>query len=86
MARALTVAVQMDPMESIKIDADSTVRKLPEMTARMLARRYAPGAQQGGRRAATQRRSNPSDAGGCRDLVYRHMIEPPLPKEARGGI
>jgi hypothetical protein len=31
----------------IKIDADSTVRKLPEMTARMLARRYAPGAQQG---------------------------------------
>ena len=30
---------------TIKIDADSTMRKLPEMAARMLARRYAPGAQ-----------------------------------------
>jgi hypothetical protein len=32
---------------TIKIDADSTMRKLPETAARMLARRYAPGAQQG---------------------------------------
>src|ERR1019366_2433115 len=32
---------------TIKVDADSTMRKLPEQTARMLARRYAPGAQQG---------------------------------------
>ena len=31
---------------TIKVDADSTMRKLPEMTARMLARRYAPGAAQ----------------------------------------
>jgi hypothetical protein len=30
---------------TIKIDAGSTMRKLPETTARMLARRYAPGAQ-----------------------------------------
>jgi hypothetical protein len=29
---------------TIKIDADSTMRKLPEPAARMLARRYAPGA------------------------------------------
>jgi hypothetical protein len=33
---------------TIKVDADSTMRKLPEQTAQMLARRYAPGAQQGG--------------------------------------
>jgi hypothetical protein len=32
---------------TIKIDADSTMRRLPETAARMLARRYAPGAQQG---------------------------------------
>jgi len=31
---------------SIKIDADSTMRKLPEQAARMLARRYAPGGTQ----------------------------------------
>jgi hypothetical protein len=31
---------------TIKVDADSTMRKLPETAARMLARRYAPGAQQ----------------------------------------
>ena len=31
---------------TIKIDADSTMRKLPETAARMLARRYASGAQQ----------------------------------------
>ena len=30
---------------TIKVDADSTMRKLPEQAARMLARRYAPGAQ-----------------------------------------
>ena len=29
---------------TIKVDADSTMRKLPEQAARMLARRYAPGA------------------------------------------
>ena len=29
---------------TIKIDADSAMRKLPEQAARMLARRYAPGA------------------------------------------
>jgi hypothetical protein len=32
---------------TIKVDADSTMRKLPETAARMLARRYAPGAAQG---------------------------------------
>lgn len=32
---------------TIKIDNDSAMRKLPEQAARMLARRYAPGAQQG---------------------------------------
>ena len=32
---------------TIKIEADSTMRKLPDTAARMLARRYAPGAQQG---------------------------------------
>ena len=31
---------------TIKVDADSTMRKLPEQAARMLARRYAPGASQ----------------------------------------
>ena len=31
---------------TIKVDADSTMRKLPEQAARMLARRYSPGAQQ----------------------------------------
>jgi hypothetical protein len=31
---------------TIKVDADSTMRKLPEQAARMLARRYAPDAQQ----------------------------------------
>ena len=31
---------------TIKVDADSTMRKLPEQAARMLARRYAPGAAQ----------------------------------------
>jgi hypothetical protein len=31
---------------TIRVDADSTMRKLPETAARMLARRYAPGAQQ----------------------------------------
>jgi len=30
---------------TIKVDADSAMRKLPETAARMLARRYAPGAQ-----------------------------------------
>jgi hypothetical protein len=30
---------------TIKIDTDSAMRKLPEQAARMLARRYAPGAQ-----------------------------------------
>jgi Cu/Ag efflux protein CusF len=30
---------------TIKVDADSTMKKLPEPAARMLARRYAPGAQ-----------------------------------------
>src|SRR3954470_22478321 len=30
---------------TIKIDADSAMRKLPEQAARMMARRYAPGAQ-----------------------------------------
>ena len=30
---------------TIKVDADSTMRKLPEQAARMLARRYAPGAR-----------------------------------------
>jgi hypothetical protein len=33
---------------TIKINADSTMKKLPPMMAQMLARRYAPGAQQGG--------------------------------------
>jgi hypothetical protein len=39
---------------TIKIDADSAMRKLPEQAARMLARRYAPGAQapEGGAAAA----------------------------------
>ncbi len=32
----------------IRIDADSTMRKLPDQAARMLARRYAPGAQADG--------------------------------------
>lgn len=32
---------------TIKVDANSEMRKLPEQAARMLARRYAPGAQQG---------------------------------------
>src|ERR1019366_632010 len=32
---------------TIKVDADSTMRKLPETAARMLARRYVPGATQG---------------------------------------
>jgi hypothetical protein len=32
---------------TVKVDADSTMRKLPEMMARGLARRYAPGAAQG---------------------------------------
>jgi Domain of unknown function (DUF5666) len=31
---------------TIKVDADSTMRRLPETAARTLARRYAPGAQQ----------------------------------------
>jgi len=30
---------------TIKVDSDSTMKKLPEQEARMLARRYAPGAQ-----------------------------------------
>jgi len=30
------------------VNHETTLRKLPEMQARMLARRYAPGAQQGG--------------------------------------
>jgi hypothetical protein len=29
---------------------------------------------------------HPSDVGGGRDLVHRHMIEAPLDEEARGGI
>ncbi len=33
---------------TIKVDADSTMRKLPEQAARMLARRYAPGGAQPG--------------------------------------
>jgi hypothetical protein len=37
---------------TIRISPDSTMRKLPEMQARMLARRYAPGAQQAGAPAA----------------------------------
>jgi hypothetical protein len=35
---------------TIKVNSDSTMKKLPEMMAQMLARRYAPGAQQGGDR------------------------------------
>jgi hypothetical protein len=29
---------------------------------------------------------HPTDFGGCRDLVHRHLIETPLEKEKRGGI
>ena len=35
------------PPLTIKINADSTMKKLPPQMAQMLARRYAPGAQQG---------------------------------------
>lgn len=35
------------PPLTIKINPDSTMKKLPAMMAQMLARRYAPGAQQG---------------------------------------
>ena len=58
---------------TIKVDADSTMRKLPEQAARMLARRYAPGAQQaegaggpprsGTRRWTQRRRRRRPDAG-----------------------
>ncbi|OBY08708.1 hypothetical protein BAE36_03375 [Rhizobium leguminosarum bv. trifolii] len=29
---------------------------------------------------------HPSDIGGCRDLIDRHMIEAPLQEEARGDV
>jgi len=29
---------------------------------------------------------HPSDIGGFRDLVHRHMIEAPLEEEERGGV
>ncbi len=43
---------------TIKVDADSAMRKLPDQAARMLARRYAPGARQSaGRLEAEARRT-----------------------------
>jgi Cu/Ag efflux protein CusF len=52
---------------TIKVDTDSTMRKLPEGAARMLARRYAPGAQQaegaGGPPAGAGRGGGPRGGG-----------------------
>ena len=45
---------------TIKIDADSTMRKLPEQAARMLARRYAPGAPPRRRRCRRSREATPA--------------------------
>jgi membrane-associated protease RseP (regulator of RpoE activity) len=42
------LAVKKPQPLTIRIDADSTMKKLSPMMAQMLARRYAPGAQQGG--------------------------------------
>jgi hypothetical protein len=47
---------------TIKVDADSTMRKLPEQAARMLARRYAPGT--GAAPPAAGRGGMPGAAGG----------------------
>ena len=54
---------------TIKIDADSTMRKLPEQAARMLARRYAPGAarpRRGARAAGGMRRGGRAAATSAR--------------------
>ena len=57
---------------TIRIESDSTMRKLPETAARMLARRYAPGAQPEqppvgapgrGSRGGEERRRRQPDAG-----------------------
>jgi hypothetical protein len=45
-------APKNSPPLTIRINADSTMKKLSPMMAAMLARRYAPGAQQGGPGAA----------------------------------
>ncbi len=44
----------------IKVDSETTMRKLPEQMARMLARRYAPGA----RSEAPQSAAGPAGRGG----------------------
>jgi hypothetical protein len=67
----------------IKIDADSTVRKLPEMTARMLARRYAPGAQQGDAAGGGAGRGS---GGGAPGAGRGAMADGGAPGSGRGGM
>ena len=45
--RVKDLAVKKGPPVILKVNADTTLKKLPSQLAAMLARRYAPGAQQG---------------------------------------
>jgi len=53
--RVKDLAAPKAPPLTIRINADSTMKKLDPMRAQMLARRYAPGAQQGGERGGMGR-------------------------------
>jgi hypothetical protein len=67
---------------TVKVDADSTMRKLPEMTARGMARRYAPGAAQGeGAGAAGRGGMGGAGNGGGRSGDLSQMLDnlPALP-------
>ncbi len=57
---------------TIKVDSDSTMRKLPEQAARMLARRYAPGAPDPARRTP---RGRTGLAGGGRGGDVGQMLD-----------
>ncbi|HTX38413.1 MAG TPA: hypothetical protein VME43_25475 [Bryobacteraceae bacterium] len=52
------------PPLTIKVNSDSVMRKLSPMMAQMLARRYAPGAQQGGEGGGMRRGGEGRGAGG----------------------
>ena len=72
---------------TIKVDADSTMRKLPEQAARMLARRYAPGAQpaaRGRRRpgGTRRRRARGGDVGQMLDNLPAMPISELKPGDA----
>ena len=56
---------------TLKIESDSTMKKLPEQAARMLARRYAPGAQQSATEAGAPGRGGRGGGGDAGQMIDR---------------